>query len=168
MIEEMLDKPILVFGCGNTLFGDDGFGPAVIEQLRSTHNLPENVFAEDVGTSIGDLLFDMVLSPSKPKHIFILDAVSHPGKMSGELFELELGQLPRQKAGDFCLHQFPSVNLLMELRDHGGVEVRLLAVQIKAIPEQVGPGLSPEVAKAVPEACDWLIREIAAVAGRED
>ena len=168
MIEEMLDKSILVFGCGNTLFGDDGFGPAVIEHLRQNHTLPEDALAEDVGTSVGGLLFDMVLSPSKPKRVFILDAVSHPGKKPGELFELDLEWLPEKKAGDFCLHQFPSVNLLKELRDHGGVEVRLLAAQIKEIPEEVSPGLSEEVARAVPEACEWLLREIACGGGPID
>ena len=26
---------VVVFGCGNTLLGDDGFGPTVIDRLRS-------------------------------------------------------------------------------------------------------------------------------------
>jgi coenzyme F420 hydrogenase subunit delta len=31
---EYRDKPIIIFGCGNILFGDDGFGPAVAEELQ--------------------------------------------------------------------------------------------------------------------------------------
>lgn len=27
-------KSVLVLGCGNILFGDDGFGPAVVEHLQ--------------------------------------------------------------------------------------------------------------------------------------
>ena len=50
-------KSILIFGCGNTLWGDDGFGPAVIEHLHRHYQLPEDVI---VGTSIRDLLFDLV------------------------------------------------------------------------------------------------------------
>ena len=29
-------KRILVMGAGNILFGDDGFGPAVVEELQKT------------------------------------------------------------------------------------------------------------------------------------
>ncbi len=160
MIRQMFEKPILIFGCGNTLFGDDGFGPEVIDHLRQNHPIPPTVMAEDVGTSIGDLLFDLALSPEKPRHIFIVDAVSGPGHGPGEMFELSVEDLPAQKMGDFCLHQFPSVNLLKELRDGGGVSVRILGVQIKAIPDSVSPGLSPEVSSAIPGACRWLLREI--------
>lgn len=160
MIRELFEKPVLIFGCGNTLFGDDGFGPAVIERLTADYALPSEVMAEDVGTSISDLLFDLALSPSRPRSIFIIDAVSRPGKSPGELFEMQVEDLPADKSGDFCMHQFPSVNLLRELRDDGGVSVRILGMQIKEIPDAVRPGLSPEAANAVPEACQWLMKAI--------
>lgn len=159
MIEEMFEKDILVFGCGNTLMGDDGFGPAVIAYFHDHHPLPGHVMIEDIGTSIGDFLFDLVLSPEKPRHIIIVDAVSQPGRKPGELFDLDLLAVPDNKAGDFCLHQFPSVNLLGELKG-AGIGIHILAVQIKAFPESVSPGLSPEVQNAVPKACDRLTRMI--------
>ena len=34
MTTPRFDQAILIFGCGNTLWGDDGFGPAVIEHLH--------------------------------------------------------------------------------------------------------------------------------------
>ncbi len=37
MYQALLQKKILVFGCGNPLMGDDGFGPAVIEHITKTH-----------------------------------------------------------------------------------------------------------------------------------
>ncbi len=160
MIRELFEKPVLIFGCGNTLFGDDGFGPAVIERLTADYTLPSEVMAEDVGTSISDLLFDLVLSPFKPQSIFIVDAVSRVGKRPGELFEMQVEDLPAEKSGDFCMHQFPSVNLLRELRDEGGVSVRILGMQIKEIPGAVRPGLSPEAANAISEACQWLMKAI--------
>lgn len=160
MIRDLLEKPILVFGCGNTLFGDDGFGPAVVERLLSDHQLPATVLAADVGTSIGDLLFDLVLSPDKPRHLFIVDALSRPGAAPGDLMESDIEALPANKSGDFCMHQFPSVNLLRELRDDGGVGIRILGVQISEIPGAVRPGLSPAVERAVSGACQWLLREI--------
>ncbi len=160
MIRELFTKPLLIFGCGNLLFGDDGFGPAVIEHLHQHHHLPETVMAEDVGTSIGEFLFDLAISPERPECILILNAVCLPERQPGEVFELPIDQVPGQKSGDFCMHQFPSVNLLRELRDEGGVDVRILAVQIEDVPEEVRPGLSEAVQSAIPKACEWLLREI--------
>lgn len=160
MIEEIYSKPILIFGCGNVLLGDDGFGPAAIEYLNEHFHLPPSVFALDAGTSIRNLLFDLLLIPNKPKTIFILDAVLQEDRRPGELFELDLQQFPVQKVNDFSLHQFPSVNLLEELMREGGVDVRILAVQAKEIPEEVHPGLSYWVQAAVPRACQWLIQQI--------
>ena len=38
----MLYPEIVIAGCGNPLFADDGFGPAVIEELQKL-TLPDNV-----------------------------------------------------------------------------------------------------------------------------
>lgn len=162
MIEELFNTPIVVFGCGNVLFGDDGFGPEVITYLAQNHVLPAAVFAADVGTGIGSYLFDLSISPARPHCIFIIDAISQPGREPGDLFELTIDQMPGPKSSDFSLHQFPSVNLLQEMQSQGGVKVRILAAQIGHIPEVVAPGLSPRLRKAVPLACDWLMRAIAA------
>ncbi len=160
MIAEIHERPVIVFGCGNPLLGDDGFGPAVIERLNECYTLPPWAFAADVGTSAGDLLFDFLLSPVKPTHLFIVDAMFQTGRVPGELFEIHIEDIQDKKAADFSLHQFPSVNLLRELQDPGGVTVRILAVQIAAIPEEVRPGLSGEVAEAVDAACRWLCGEV--------
>ncbi len=165
MISEIHKRPVIIFGCGNPLFGDDGFGPAVIDRLNENYTLPPWAFAADVGTSAGDLLFDFLLSPVKPTHLFIVDAMSRPGKVPGELFEVYVEDIEDKKAADFSLHQFPSVNLLRELQDPGGVAVRVLAVQIVAIPEEVRPGLSREVAEAVDAACRWLFRAVEELKG---
>jgi coenzyme F420 hydrogenase subunit delta len=160
MIQEVFQRPILVFGCGNVLLGDDGFGPSVIERFRRDYRLPPAIAAVDVGTSVREFLFDLLLVPTKPKRIFIVDAVSQPDRKPGELFELDIRELPAAKINDFSLHQFPSVNLLEELGSSGGVDVRVLAAQVKDIPQEVRPGLSPEVEAAVPEACAWLWKQI--------
>ncbi len=159
-----LQPTILVYGCGNTLMGDDGFGPAVIEQLLAQHQFPGSVRVEDVGTSIRDLLFDILLSPSKPEKILIIDAAQQPGRQPGELFELAVDQIGLEKVNDFSVHHFPSLNLLKELTEGGGVEVRILTVQVARIPEMIEPGLSPAVAAAIPRACAWVLEQIGGVA----
>lgn len=160
MIEELFTKPTLIFGCGNVLLGDDGFGPVVVEYLLEHYRLPGSVVAVDVGTGVRDLLFDLVLMPGKPKQIFIVDAVFQPMRKPGEIFEIALEQLPLQKKNDFSVHQFPSSNLLEELRNGSGVDVRVLAAQMNSLPEAVMPGISDEVRAAVPRACNWLFKQI--------
>ncbi len=159
-VQDLFDKPVLVFGCGNTLVGDDGFGPAVIDYLSAHYTLPSHAAAFDAGTGIRELLFDLALMPKKPRLIFIIDAVSDSPNAPGEIFEIDMNLIPAIKVNDFSLHQFPSVNLLRELREDAGVEIRVLAVQAKEIPEEVRPGLSDQVRAAVPRACEWLVRAI--------
>ena len=159
-IRDLFTKPVLIFGCGNTLLGDDGFGPAVADRLLSSCRLPDHAAAFDAGTGVREILFDLLLLPQKPKAVFIVDAVYEPGGAPGEILEIDVGGIGEKKVNDFSLHLFPSVNLLSELQSGAGVEVRVLAVQAETMPEEVRPGLSEAVASAVPKACDWLLREI--------
>ena len=63
---EYRSKKILIFGCGNILLGDDGFGPAVIEELEKNYQIPEHVFIIDAGSSIREFLFNIALDEVKP------------------------------------------------------------------------------------------------------
>jgi coenzyme F420 hydrogenase subunit delta len=49
MIAELFEKSVLIFGCGNILWGDDGFGPAVIPALTERYPLPTDLLALAVG-----------------------------------------------------------------------------------------------------------------------
>ena len=162
MIQDIIKNPILILGCGNILFGDDGFGPAVIEYLESHPFLPEGVLAIDIGTGIKEFLFDLIIAPVRPERIFILDAISQPDRKAGELFEIKVNRFQERKKMDRLFHQFPSLDQLQQLGSLTGVDIRVLAVQTKEVPDTVRPGLSPEVQEAVPRAGDWLNREIRA------
>jgi coenzyme F420 hydrogenase subunit delta len=160
MIKDLFEKSVLIFGCGNILWGDDGFGPAVIERLKEHYPLPDNVMVMDVGTSIRDILFDLVLSDKKPQKIFIVDAVEYPDRQPGEVFEIPVEGIPDKKSTDFSLHQFPTVNMLQELKEHSRIDIKILVAQIESIPEEVKPGLSPVVTTAVDTACQLLMAAI--------
>jgi coenzyme F420 hydrogenase subunit delta len=164
MAGKMFEKAVLVFGCGNILWGDDGFGPAVAEYLQKNYTLPDDVLVSDVGTSIRDILFDLVLSEQKPKKIIIVDAVEYPNHEPGEVFEIPVEGIPDKKTSDFSLHQFPTVNMLQELKDHSGMEVKILVAQVQHIPEEVTPGLTPAVEQAVVAAAERIMAEIKATA----
>jgi coenzyme F420 hydrogenase subunit delta len=160
MISELFKKSVLIFGCGNILWGDDGFGPAVIARLKEHYQLPEDVLALDVGTSIRDILFDLVLSDKKPQKIFIIDAVEYPDRKPGEVFEIPVAGIPDKKTSDFSLHQFPTVNMLQELKEHSPIEVKILVAQVESMPDKVTPSLSAVMVEAVETACQRLLAEL--------
>ena len=153
-------KPILVLGCGNALFGDDGFGCAVIEYVEKHYQVPESVCLLDAGTGVRKLLFTICLSSARPQQILIIDAID-AGRNPGEVFEIDPSDIPIAKLDDFSLHQLPTSNLLRELQETCGVKVRVIACQTGALPEQVYEGLSEPVASAVPIAADRLMQDIA-------
>ncbi len=160
---QIFEKSVLIFGCGNILWGDDGFGPAVIEHLNQHYSLPDDVLARDVGTSIRDTLFDLILSEQKPKLLIIIDAVDHPDRRPGEVFEIPVEGIPENKVSDFSLHQFPTVNMLQEIKEKSGMQVKIIVARTESIPEEVQPGLSESIQRAVPVACEQIMAAIKAV-----
>jgi coenzyme F420 hydrogenase subunit delta len=151
-------KPTLVLGVGNILFGDDGFGCAVVDYLESLYQIPEAVCLLDAGTGVRKLLFTLCLSSARPQRLLIMDAID-AGRSPGEIFEIDPAEIPPVKLDDFSLHQLPTSNLLRELQEACGVEVRVLACQTEPLPEEISQGLSKAVGGAVPRAADWLVRE---------
>lgn len=152
-----MEYSIMIFGCGNVIMGDDGYGPAVVDELNNRYDLPADLQAVDVGTCVREYLFDYLLTEEgRPKKIIILDAVDFPERTPGEVFQILPAQIPVKKIHDFSLHQFPTVNLLQELEQNTGIEVLILAAQIEYIPKEIAPGLSPAMSKAVTKACEKI------------
>jgi coenzyme F420 hydrogenase subunit delta len=149
----------VVFGCGNVIMGDDGFGPAVIEELKMRCILPDDVAVVDAGTGIREYLIDYLLAPEiRPERLIILDAVDFPDRRPGEVFSVDVSSIPAKKIHDFSLHQFPSTNLLLELQEHTGICVDILAAQVEFLPEEISPGLSSAMAGAVSSACETILQ----------
>ena len=157
VLPEFCAKPTLILGCGNTLFGDDGFGGALVDYIEREYSVPEDVCLLDVGTGVRKLLFTLCLSPERPERILVLDALD-VGRPPGEVVEIDPADIPAIKLDDFSLHQVPTSNLLRELKTHCGVEVRVLACQHGPLPGEVRPGLSAEVSAALPVAAEWVAR----------
>jgi coenzyme F420 hydrogenase subunit delta len=154
---DAMEKEIVVLGCGNILFGDDGFGSSVAERLQTDSSLPKNVSVVNAGTSVRGILFDLILRQERPKKIIVIDAVDM-GRMPGEIFRIPIEELPAQKVDDFTLHEMPTINLLRELRDLCRVEVIILAGQIESIPETVRPGLSETLSRSVGIAAEHVLK----------
>ena len=158
-VPECCRKPVLLLGCGNILFGDDGFGPAVVEYLQENYKLPETVWVMNVGTSVREILFDLILSEVRPRQLIVIDALNM-GKRPGELFEISVEDIPENKIADFSLHQFPTSNLLKELQELCRVKVTILTAQVESIPEEVRPGLSKPLTDSLPRACELILEKI--------
>ena len=155
---EWYDKSILILGCGNVLLEDDGFGPAVAQQLQRDFTIPSDVCVLDTGTSVREILFDTILADKKPSKIVIIDAMDC-GLEPGELFSLNIDSYPKAKLDDFSLHQVPTSNLLRELRDLCGIEIVVVACQVAGACDSVNPGLSEPVNKAVGQAVELVAKE---------
>ncbi|MEJ5165414.1 MAG: hydrogenase maturation protease [Thermoanaerobaculia bacterium] len=150
-------KKNLVLGCGNIFFGDDGFGPEFIKYLEESGLIPEDTIAINAGLSIREILFNIVLSDKKPERIVIIDAVDL-GEEPGEIFEVDLDEIPKIKIDDFSMHQMPTSNLLKELKEKGNVEVRVLSIQVENIPEEISPGISEKLKNSYEKMYQKLVK----------
>ena len=148
---QMFNSRVVVFGCGNTLFGDDGLGPAVIEALEQDKDLPADMALLDVGTSIRPLLFDLILSDKHPQMVIIVDATTQSGRKPGEVFEIDVDEVDSKKIADFSMHQFPTTNLLKELKEATDIDLRIIVAQTAYVPNKMDETLSSEIKAAIPQ-----------------
>lgn len=146
---------VLILGVGNILFGDDGFGPEVIDQLTRHYAIPDDIYAIDVGTGARKVLFTVSLSEIRPQEIVIVDAVDW-GEEIGTVSQIPVESLPITKVDDFSLHQVPTSNLLRELQDDCAVNVTVIVCDVGPIPQMIEPGLSPKIQQSVMEACEQI------------
>ena len=156
-------KRVLVMGAGNILFGDDGFGPAVIEELER-RKLPKEIYIMDVGSAARGILFNILLSEKIPEVLIIVDSMTKETakKRPGTVLEVGLEDLGAEKSDDFQFHYVPTSNMLLDLRDQRGMTVIIIACVVKDIPkEQMFMGLSDPVKAAVPVAADLVIKRAA-------
>ncbi len=156
-IPSYCSRRTLILGCGNTLLGDDGFGPEVIAYLTANYSIPEYVTLMDAGTGVNEVLLDLALCDKKPKRIVIVDAIDN-AQPSGTVSVTPLEHVRCRPARVFSPHLAPTSSLLKELSELGRVEVTLLTVKPDRIPQDIQPGLSPAVRQAVPRACEIIAR----------
>lgn len=157
---EGLFPEILIAGVGNELFGDDGFGPAVIRAL-SEYELPDNVKAMDVGLGGPHLVFSMI-DPEKTKKLIIVDCMDFGGK-PGDLTKIPADLLPKGREERYM--DAHSGNLLDPIgRLKGKMEIIILGCQPAIIPAQDSENfileLSPEVQGAIPKTVNVILKEI--------
>lgn len=151
---ETLYSEIVVAGCGNPLFADDGFGPAIVECLKELE-LPENVTVVDAGLGGPHFIFTL-LNPESTKTLIIVDIADFGGE-PGELRWLDVDELPMGSYRD--AHSWDLTEPLQLIKDD--IRIRVLACQKKCVsaPEMV-IGITDEVQRSIPDAVSEILKEI--------
>jgi hydrogenase maturation protease len=76
-------QPILVAACGNTLAGDDAFGPLVARELE--RQSPSGADVIDLGMRPAGLIDHL---PGR-RAVILVDAALYPGHAAGELLDMD-------------------------------------------------------------------------------
>jgi len=146
----------LVFGAGNLLLTDEGFGVHFIQYLQKRYCFPEDVELYDGGT-LGIMVTHMLEAAD---HVYLVDVIDAKGE-PGDIYRYEkedfmLGRLPIKLSP----HQIgiQEVLALSELRDRCPEKISLFGV----IPQSYDAGveLSPLLAEKLPGLAEMVVEEL--------
>ena len=146
---------VLVAGLGNTLLGDDGFGPAVVRWLEAHWVFPPGVDVEDLGTpgpGIGTFL-------AGREAVVLVDTIAAdapPGTVRRLSAEELAGAGPRTGP-----HEVDLRAALDALALAGEAPRHLAVVGVVPVSTGTGEALSGPVREAIPAAADLVLRELA-------
>lgn len=162
---------VIVLGLGNILYGDEGFGVRVAEQLFRRYDMPDHVEIVDAGT-VGHPLLSFV---ERAKRLLLLDAVDF-GCAPGELVVRDSSGIPAYlSAHKVSLHQnsFSEVLALATLTDCAPEEICLVGVQPvdltfgHSLSEPIRAQLEPALERALAQLTAWGIEPVPAVTAKQ-
>jgi len=154
MNPDVLYPEIVIAGCGNPAYADDGFGPAVAEELNRLL-LPDNVRVVDAGLCGPEFIFPL-LDPAVTQKLIIIDITD---------FGAKPGMLTLLRPRDFpegCIRDSHTGGILGSLRQiNPEIEVIIIGCQPHLVTStELSPGLSAEVMTAVPRAARIVLELI--------
>ncbi|BCS52221.1 HyaD/HybD family hydrogenase maturation endopeptidase [Geobacter sp. SVR] len=146
----------LIFGAGNLLLSDEGFGVHFVKYLQDNYQFPEDVELYDGGT-LGIMVTHWL---EEADQVYLVDVVEAKG---------EPGDIYRYEKDDFMLGRLPvklsphqigiqEVLALSEIRGRCPEQVTLLG----AIPAsyEAGVELSPVLAEKLPGLAELVVGEL--------
>ena len=145
----------VVLGAGNPLLGDDGFGLAVLDELRRRWELPPDVELVDGGT------WGMNLLPAieSADALIIVDAID-VGWPPGMPVELEREEIPRLLGVKLSAHQIDLRETLAVADLRGRLPWHSVAIGIQPLSLETGTLLSEPVARMVPQVAELVIARL--------
>jgi len=151
---EALFTEIVIVGCGNPLFSDDGFGKAVFEEMEKL-TLPDNVKVIDGGLGAPHFIFTL-LDPEVTKKLVIIDIADY-GAKPGQVTKLKPEDLPPGAYRD--AHSWDLAEPLQRIKDQ--IEVTIIGCQpAKVTAPEFEIGLSEELQKAIPKTIQVILETI--------
>lgn len=146
----------LIFGAGNLLLTDEGFGVHFIKYLQTSYTFPDDVELYDGGT-LGIMVSHML---EDADHVYLVDVIESKGE-PGEVFRFE--------KEDFMLNRIPvklsphqigiqEVLALSEIRDRCPAKVTLFG--IIPLSYDAGAELSPLLNALLPTLARALVAEL--------
>ncbi len=147
----MLYPEILVVGCGNPLFGDDGFGPAVVEEMQKL-TLPDNIKVVDGGLGSPHFIFTL-LDSEVTKKLIIID-IADFGAEPGSIAKFKVEDLPAGSYRD--AHSWDLTEPLQRIKD--AIDITVIGCQPKCVPTpEFLIGLTDEVNEAIPKTVQLVL-----------
>ena len=131
---------LLVLGVGNTLLGDDGFGPRAIEALEAAGDLPPGTRLLDGGTR-GLLLLPEI---EDAERLIVIDGVDL-GWRPGEVRRLAEEEVPPGFGAAVSPHEVGLCDLMALCRLRGTTPHEVILWGVQVVRTDPGPGLSREV-----------------------
>lgn len=159
MSSERLHK-VLIAGVGNAWLRDDGFGGEVARRLEQ-RDLPDGVSVMDVGTGGLDLAYEVMRGYDA---LVILD-VSRQGGEPGTLYVMEPEEDSVQASiedGEVINpHSMDPQTVLRFVKSAGAWPARVIVIACEPVDvEEMGWGLSEQVAQAVDRAVDLALETV--------
>jgi coenzyme F420 hydrogenase subunit delta len=150
----MLFPEIVIAGCGNPLFADDGFGPEVIEEMQKLA-LPDNVAIIDAGLGGPHFIFTL-LDPEVTKKLVIVD-IADFGAEPGTIAKFRVEDLPPGAYRD--AHSWDLTEPLQRIKDQ--IEITIIGCQpARVTSPEFDIGLSEELQSAVPKMIRVILETI--------
>jgi len=157
----MLHSEIVIVGCGNPLFGDDGFGPAVIEEMEKL-SLPDNVTIQDGGAGAPHFIFNF-LNPEITKKLVVVDIADFNAK-PGTISRISGKDL---KPGAYVdPHSWDGVDQLCRIKDQ--IDTILVVCQPTRVLNKGNEDVNMELSEALRAAFPKEIRVILEIIGEND
>jgi hydrogenase maturation protease len=150
-------KKIGIFGIGNLILRDEGFGVHTVQYLENNYHFPDTVEIHDIGTA--GIYMSPFLEECDP--VLIIDVVD----IAGEPGSFHFYTLADVKAGNFQTRMSPHQLGLLEileickLRDAAPEAVEFYTVIPKELTESIE--LSDVVAGRVVEVADMILGRLA-------
>lgn len=149
----------LIVGCGNILYGDDGFGPEVVSYIKENNiEFPGDTCVIDGATSAPHYIF--TLPQEKWKNIIVVDIASLNQK-AGTIKVLNLDQVHEEERY-MDVHGLSATYPLHDLKDN--INIKIVAIQPEHVPDEMEIGLSdtlttkiPQTIKTIKEVLDSMI-----------